>query len=191
MSHHASAPQEYPQPGFEQIVIDEFRRQQGNVSDFGIRWGLSAVGHQLLTQPAGVERALQLIEEHEDKRVVASAASLMASILLEGVPRDQLVSPIKFPVSFILPVGVDSEDRRAWQENVKVASAVVSAFGARDADAIQKVISILCGDGAFEVMVVLVSAAARKLERHADWLIEAMRCARTPAAESSTPVSDA
>ncbi|KOV83118.1 hypothetical protein [Nocardia sp. NRRL S-836] len=190
MSYDGFDSHEQAQSGFEQIVFDEFRRQQRNVSDLGVQWGLSAVGHQLQTQPTGVEWALELIVTHGDERVLVSAASLMASILLDGVPRDQLMSPVKIPVSFALPGGVDAEDRLAWQENVKVASAVVSAFAARDAAAIEKAISVLRGEGAFEVMVVLVSAAARTLERHAAWLIEAMRCAGMPATEPTSPASD-
>lgn len=103
----------YSPAGFEQIVLDEFRRHQTNVSHFGVRCGLSAVGHQLRSEPADVESALQLVLTNEDKQTLTSAVGLMASILFEGVPRDQLVSPIRFPVSFVIPDGLDAEDRLA------------------------------------------------------------------------------
>lgn len=191
MNHDARAEHGYSPAGFEQIVLDEYRLQQGNVSDFGFQLALSAVGHQMRTEPVGVERAIRLVVTHGDERVIASAASVMASILLEGVPQDQLASPIKFPVSFSLPDGIDGEERLAWQENVKVASAVVSAHAARDPAAIEKAVAIVCGAGTFEVMVVLVFAAARKLERHAAWLIEAMRCSNSPTTGPAAQANDA
>lgn len=171
---------EYSPSGVDQIVQDENRLQSRTAGDFGMRWALSAVGHQLKAEPELVEDALQLIIAHEDKQVLVSAASLMATILLDGVPRDQLRSPIKFPVSFSLPNDIESDDRHAWQENVKVASGVVSAYAARDPDAIEEAVAALHGDGAFEVLAVLVTAAARKLERHATWFGEALRCTEMP-----------
>jgi hypothetical protein len=167
---------EYSPSGVDQIVQDENRLRSGTAGEFGMRWALSAVGHQLEAEPELVEDALQFIVAHEDNLVLVSAAGLMATILLDGVPRDQLRSPIKFPMSFSLPNDIEAEDRYAWQENVKVASAVVSAYAARDPDAIEEAVSALHGDGAFEVLVVLVTATARKLERHATWFGEALRC---------------
>jgi hypothetical protein len=190
----ASTPAEsgYQPSGMNQIIQDESRLRRGTAGDFGMHWGLFAVGNQLKAESDLVEDAIQLIVAHEDKQVVASAASLLATILLEGVPRDQLRSPIRFPVSFSLPDDVDGEDRLAWQENVKVASAVVSAYAARDPDAIAEAASILCGGGAFEVLAVLVAAAARKLERHATWFSEALRCTETPTTgpPTSKPLAD-
>ncbi|MCP2199938.1 hypothetical protein [Lentzea flava] len=176
---------EYSPSGVDQIVQDENRLRSRTAGDFGMRWALSAVGHQLKAESELVEDALQLIVAHEDKQVLVSAASLMATILLDGVPRDQLRSPIKLPVSFALPNDIEAEDRHAWQENVKVASAVVSAYAARDPDAIEEAVAALHGDGVFEVLAVLVAAAARKLERHATWFGEALRCTEVPTTGST------
>jgi hypothetical protein len=171
---------EYSPSGVDQIVQDENRLRSSTAGDFGMCWALSAIGHQLKAEPELVENALQLIVAHADKQVLVSAASLMATILLDGVPRDQLRSPIRFPVSFSLPNDVEAEDRHAWQENVKVASAVVSAYAARDPDAIEEAAAALHGEGVFEVLAVLVAATARKLERHATWFGEALRCTEMP-----------
>lgn len=191
MTANTPAESGYQLSGMNQIVQDEIRLQKGTAGDVGMHWGLFAVGNQLKAEFELVEDAIQLIVAHEDKQVVASAASLMATILLEGVPRDQLRSPIGFPVSFSLPEDVDAEDRLAWQENVKVASAVVSAYAARDSDAIMEAVSVLCGGGTFEVLAVLVAAAARKLERHATWFSEALRCTETPTTPAtSNPLAD-
>ena len=65
----------------------------------------------------------------------------------------------------------------AWQENVKVASTVVSAYAARDAGAIQQAAAVMCRGGEFEVLAILVTAAVHKLSRHASWFGEAMRAA--------------
>ncbi len=174
---------EYAPSGVDQIVQDENRLRRSTAGDFGMRWALSAVGHQLKAESELVEDALQLIVTHEDEKVLVSAASLMATILLDGVPRDQLQSPIRFPVSFSLPDDTEAEDRHAWQENVKVASAVVSAYAARDPDAIKEAVAALHGDGVFEVLAVLVAAAARKLERHAIWFSEALHCTEMAATD--------
>ena len=105
----------------------------------------------------------------------------MALILLDGVPREQLVSPVEYPISFEVAKDIDPADHLAWQENVKVASAVVSAQAARDALAIEKAMSVMCGAGTFEVLVVLLTSSARKLERHVSWFSEALRCTEPPA----------
>lgn len=186
MTANTPAESGYQPTGMNQIVQDEIRLQRGAAGDFGTHWGLFAVGNQLKAESELVEDTIQHIVAHEDKQAVVSAASLLVTILLEGVPRDQLRSPIRFPVSFSLPDDVDAEDRLAWQENVKVASAVVSAYAARDPDAIMEAVSVLSGGGAFEVLAVLVAAAARKLERHATWFSEAMRCTETPTTDPTT-----
>lgn len=181
---------EYSPSGVDQIVLDENRLQSRTAGDFGMRWTLSAVGHQLKAKPEPVEDALQLIVAHEDKLVLVSAASLMATILLDGVPRDQLRSPIQFPVYFSLPGDIGTEDRHAWQENVKVASSIVSAYAARDPSAIEEAVAALQGDGVFEVLAVLVAAAARKLERHATWFGEALRSTEMPTADPTRAATE-
>jgi hypothetical protein len=179
------ADHEYSPSDVDQIVQDEARLQSSSAGDIGMRWALSAVGHQLRAESELVEHALQLIVVHEDERVVASAAILMAAILLDGVPRDQLRPPIRFPVSFSLPDDIDAEDRHAWLENVKVASAIVSAYAACDPDAVGEAVAALHGDGVFEVLAVLVAAAARKVERHAAWFGEALRHSWMPTTDST------
>jgi hypothetical protein len=176
MTPDDAAGSEYLPCGAEQIVLDELRLHRDAGADIGSRWALCAVGHQLRAEPERVEDSLHIVATHGERAVV-TAASVLAAILLDGVPRDQLVCPIEFPVMFTVPEDVDDDDRTAWQENVKVASAVVSAYAARDAGAIGRAAAVLCGAGAFEVMAVLVTAAARKLDRHASWLGEAMRAA--------------
>lgn len=166
-----------PPSGIDQIAEDEARLQKGNISERGAHLCLRAIGHQLKAEPDGVEDALQLIISQADKRmVVVAAAGIMAKILLDGVPRDQLRSPIRFPISFSLPGDIDPEDRDAWQQNVRAASTFVSAYATADPVAIEESIPLLCGEGTFEVLVVLVAAVARKLERHARWFTEALRC---------------
>lgn len=81
-----------------------------------------------------------------------AAASTLASILLDGVPRDRLTCPIEFPVTCAVPDDLDDDGRAAWHENVNVASVLVSAYAARDPSAIQLVAGALCGAGVFEVM---------------------------------------
>ncbi|MFS8102661.1 hypothetical protein LFM09_36590 [Lentzea alba] len=165
--------------GVEQIAQDEARLRQDPDSGLGASWGLRALAHHLQSEPELVERTLQSVVTHADPRIAVSAASILARVLLDGVPQDQLVSPIAFPISFAIPEDVDADDRAAWHENVKVASAFVSAHAARDAVAIQRAASLLGGAGAFEVLVVLVDSAARKLERHAAWFGEALRSAES------------
>lgn len=165
----------------EQIVQDERRLSRDSDTDLGRRWALCAVGHQLRAEPELVENSLHIVSGHGEQAVMA-AASVLASVLLDGVPHDQLACPIEFPVTFTVPEDVDDDDRSAWYENVKVASAVVSAYAARDADAIGRAAAVMCGAGVFEVMVVLVTAAAHKLDRHAFWFGEAMRAAEHAAA---------
>lgn len=166
--------------GVEQIAQDEARLRQGAGSGLGASLGLRALGHHLQSEPGLVEHVLQSIVTHADPGIAVSAASILARILLDGVPQDQLVSPVAFPIAFAIPDGVDADDRAAWQENVKVASAFVSAHAARDAITIRHAASLLSGVGAFEVLVVLVDSAARKLERHAAWFGEALRSAELP-----------
>ena len=173
---------------FEQIAQDETRLRQGTSSELGASSGLRALGHHLRSEPEHVERTLQAVVTHADPRIAVASASILARILLDGVPQDQLVSPVAFPIAFAIPDDVDAHDRAAWQENVKVASAFVSAHAARDAVTIRRAASLLSGAGAFEVLVVLVDSAARKLERHAAWFGEALRSAEPPHdAASSLP----
>ena len=171
-----AAGNEYTPCGAEQIVHDELRLRRDAGADIGSRWALCAVGHQLRAAPELVEESLHIIATHGEQAVVA-AVSVLAAMLLDGVPRDQLVCPIEFPVTFTVPEDVGDDDRAAWHENVKVASAVVSAYAARDAGAIGRAAAVVCGAGAFEVMAVLVTAAAHKLDRHVSWFGEAMRAA--------------
>lgn len=184
MPDHA-ADDEYLPCGAEQIVHDERRLRHDAGAEFGRRWVLCALGHQLRADPELVENSLHIIAAHGEQAVVA-ASSLLAAILLDGVPRDQLVCPIEFPITFTVPENVGDDDRTAWHENVKAASAVVSAYAARNADAIQRAAIVMCGAGAFEVMAVLVVAAVHKLDRHASWFSEAMRAAER-SAEPSLP----
>lgn len=184
MPDHA-ADDEYVPCGAEQIVHDERRLRRDVAADVGRRWALCALGHQLRADPELVENSLHIIAAHGEQAVM-DAASLLAAILLDGVPRDQLMCPIEFPITFSVPEGVGDDDRTAWHENVKVASAVVSAYAARNADAIQRAAAVVCGAGAFEVMAVLVTAAVHKLDRHASWFSEAIRAAER-SAESSLP----
>ena len=172
--------------GVEQIADDEARLQQGADGGLGASAGLRAVGHHLRSEPELVEDVLHSVVTHPDPRIAASTASILARILLDGVPQDQLVSPVAFPIAFAIPDELDAHDRAAWQENVKVASAFVSAHATRDAIAIRHAASLLSGAGAFEVLVVLVDSAARKLERHVAWFGEALRSSesRTQAASS-------
>lgn len=181
MTPDDAAGSEYLPCGAEQIVHDELRLRRDAGADIGSRWALCAVGHHLQAEPELVEDSLHIIATHGEQAVVA-AASVLAAILLDGVPRDQLVCPITFPVTFTVPEDVDDDDRTAWHENVKVASAVVSAYAARDAGAIGRAAAVMCGAGAFEVMAVLVTAAAHKLDRHASWFGEVMRAAERSAA---------
>ncbi|WP_439659532.1 hypothetical protein ACSHWB_45395 [Lentzea sp. HUAS TT2] len=180
-----------PPSGIDQIAEDEARLQKGNTSERGAYLCLRAIGHQLKARPDGVEDALQLIISQADKQMVVAAASIMAKILLDGVPRDQLQSPIRFPISFHLPGDIDAEDRDAWQQNVRAASAFVSAYATADPIAIEKSIPLLCGEGVFEVLVVLVAAAARKLERHARWFAEALRCSEDQSDDPATSADQA
>ncbi|SMC71983.1 hypothetical protein SAMN05660733_01486 [Lentzea albidocapillata] len=145
------------------------------------------MGHQLKAEPELVEQTLDLIVSHDDEQVLVSAAGLMAKVLLDGVPRDQLRSPVRFPMSFALPDDLDDEDRQAWQQNVIAASVLVSAYATGNPAAIEAAITVLHGEGKFEVLVVLVAAAARKLERHAAWFGEALRCAEIPNQDPTVP----
>ncbi|MET8763066.1 hypothetical protein [Lentzea sp. NPDC004782] len=176
MTREHDTDDEYVPCGTEQIVHDDLRLSHDAGSDTGTRWALRALGHQLRAEPELVEHSLHIITTHGDRAVVA-AASILASILLEGVPCDQLTWPIEFPVEFTVPGDLDSDDRAAWQENVKVASAAVSAYATRDAGAIQQAAAVMCRGGESEVLAVLVTAAVRKLSRHASWFGEAMRAA--------------
>ena len=167
---------DYVPGGAEQIVRDELRLRGDARGELGRCWVLSALGHQLRAEPDLVENSLHIVVAHGDQAVV-TAASTLASILLDGVPRAQLTYPIEFPIAFAVPDDADEADRMAWLENVKVASAVVSAYAAGDAGAIQQAAVVLCGDGVLEVLAVLVTAAVRKLDRHVSWFGEAMRAA--------------
>ncbi|RAS59002.1 hypothetical protein C8D87_11655 [Lentzea atacamensis] len=184
-----SADDGYEPCGVEQIAQDEARLRQDADSGLGASWGLRALGHHLRSEPELVERTLQSVVTHADPRIVVSAASILARVLLDGVPLDQLVSPVAVPIVFAIPDEVDADDRAAWQENVKVASAFVSAHAARDAGAIRRAASLLGGPGAFEVLVVLVDSAARKLERHAAWFGEALRSAE-PSRDAAPSLAD-
>ncbi|KJK43581.1 hypothetical protein UK23_32655 [Lentzea aerocolonigenes] len=166
--------------GVEQITQDGTRLRQVDHIGLGASWALRALGHHLRSEPELVERTLQSVVNHADPRIAVAAASILARVLLDGIPQDQLVSPVAFPIAFAVPDDVDADDHAAWHENVKVASAFVSAHAARDAVAVQQIASFLGGDGAFEVLVVLVDSAARKLERHAAWFGEALRSAELP-----------
>lgn len=128
--------------GVEQIAQDEARLRQGAGSGLGASLGLRALGHHLQSEPGLVEHVLQSIVTHADPGIAVSAASILAGILLDGVPQDQLVLPIAFPIAFAIPDDVDADDRAAWQENVKVASAFVSAHAARDAITIRHAASL-------------------------------------------------
>ncbi|MET9225607.1 hypothetical protein [Lentzea sp. NPDC003310] len=168
---------QYAPAGTEQIALDEIRLRKHGLESGATSLCLRAVGHQLKAEPDLVEQALELIVSHDDEQVAVSAASLLAKLLLDGVPREHLRSPISFPMSFSLPDELDDEDRHAWQQNVRAASVLVSAYAAGNPASIEAAITALRGEGTFEVLAVLVTAAARKLERHAAWFGEALRCA--------------
>lgn len=185
LQHSDDSP--YVPAGTEQIALDEVRLQKRGLENDATSLCLRALGHQLKAEAELVEQALDLIVSHEDEQVVVSAAGLMTKLLLDGVPRDQLRSPIKFPMSFSVPDDLDDEDRHAWQQNVTAASVLVSAYATGNPDAIEAAITVLRGEGRFEVLVVLVAAAARKLERHAAWFGEALRCAEMPNPGSTVP----
>jgi hypothetical protein len=190
MTPDDAADSDYLPCGTEQIVQDDLRLRRDAGADVGRRWALCALGHHLRAEPDLVEESLHIVATHGEQAVVA-AASVLTAVLLDGVPSDQLVCPIEFPVKFTVPEDVDDDDRTAWYENVKVASAVVSAYAAGDAGAIGRAAAVMCGAGAFEVMAVLVTAAAHKLDRHASWFGEAMRAAeRSTAPDLLMPGDD-
>jgi len=81
-----TAGNDYVPCGTEQIVQDELRLHSTARGELDRRWFLSALGHQLRAEPDLVENSLHIVVAHGEHAVV-TAASTLASILLDGIPR--------------------------------------------------------------------------------------------------------